>query len=86
MISEIDYNELLEIYSVAATTYNEIGNGTLKSLPMETFMRIDRAVSRAIIVAILVAKYDISEITEDEINLVIENLFNLLLNYHNSNE
>jgi len=75
----IDYEEFLESYSIASAVYNEIGNGTLKTLPVKVFDKIDKAVSRAIIVGILVSKYNITEVSEEEMNDIIETLFTKLM-------
>lgn len=79
----IDYDEILEAYAVASLLYNELGNGTLKHLPTEIFMKIDRAVSRAIVVGILVSKYDIETVNEADLDEIISELFERLL-YNNS--
>lgn len=79
----IDYDEILEVFSVSSLIYNEIGNGSLRSLPEHIFLELDRAVSRALIVGILAAKYDITALSEIEINSVVDDLFERLV-YNNS--
>ena len=81
----IDYDEILEVYAVSSLIYNEIGNGTLKALPQAVFMKIDHAVSRALIVGILAAKYDLTTLNETELDDVVNELFDRLL-YNNSHE
>lgn len=80
---KINYDEILEIFAVSSLIYNELGNGTLKALPTEIFMRIDRAVSRALVVGILVAKYDVHALNDTELDEVVDELFERLL-YNNS--
>ncbi len=81
----IDYDEILEIYGVSALLYNELGNGTLKLLPPEIYEKIDRAVSRALVVGILTAKYDIHVITKSDLDTIINELLERLL-YNNSHK
>ena len=75
----INYDELLESFSVASYVYNELGNGTLQSLPIEVFSKLDKAVSRAIIVGILAAKWDVKDLSVEELDEITSTLFNKLL-------
>lgn len=76
---KIDYDELLESFSVASFVYNELGNGTLQSLPIEVFSKLDKAVSRAIIVGILAAKWDVKDLSTEQLDEITNTLFNKLL-------
>jgi hypothetical protein len=76
---KIDYDKLLESFSVASFVYNELGNGTLQSLPIEVFSKLDKAVSRAIIVGILAAKWDVKDLSTEQLDEITNTLFNKLL-------
>jgi hypothetical protein len=71
----IDYDELLEAFSIAAVVYNELGNGTLASLPVEVFSRIDEAVSKAIVVGIISAKWSLEDLNKETLDLIMDKLF-----------
>lgn len=72
-------NEILDIYKAASTVYNSLGNGSLKKLPLSVSSQIDRAVSKALLVSILLSLFTEEEIKSLNITTVIDDLLTLVL-------
>jgi len=71
----INYEELIDAFSVASVVYNENIQDVLSELPMDIFSKIDEAVSKSIILGILVAKFNLRDIDEEELNEIINKMF-----------
>ena len=67
MINDDAIDDVMDIYQASSTLYHQLIGNALSQLPVSKFVNIDGAVSKTLLTAIVMSKFDIGTVNVDEL-------------------